>query len=202
MKKILFLIMPAFICLSLSAGCGGKPQNNNQLPSKNSDGIAPSEKLNCDLSQNIEFDAQYIRTNGYIDGENYPKALWITDAAELNEYYEENKEKYYLDSNENPASDNTIGFIDAISKYDDAFFENYDLILVVLEEPSGSIRHKVTDVILQPSSMNKLQYLVQPVIERNVPEAGTDDMAEWHIIIEISKEYGRTKSELQTPLIK
>lgn len=202
MKKILFLIMPAFICLSLSAGCGGKPQNNNQLPSKNSDEIAPSEILNCDLSQNIEFDAQYIRTNGYIDGENYSKALWITDAAELNEYYEENKEKYYLDSNENLASDNTIGFIDAISKYDDAFFENYDLILVVLEEPSGSIRHKVTDVILQPSSMNKLQYLVQPVIERNVPEAGTDDMAEWHIIIEISKEYGRTKSELQTPLIK
>ena len=45
------------------------------------------------------------------------------------------------------------------------------------------------------------QYELQPMIQRTIPEVGTDDMAEWHILIEISKEYGASKSELQLPSI-
>ena len=149
----------------------------------------------------VDYNAQYIRTNGYIAEEEYPKALWITNTTELSNYYQSNKEKYYLGSVENPLADQTIGFIDAIEKYDDTFFETNDLILVVLEEGSGSIRHSVKEVSVTPSGLNHIEYYIQPTIERIVPEVGNCDEAEWHIIIEISKEYGSTKCQLKQPLI-
>ena len=155
----------------------------------------------CDFLQHLNFKAHYIRTNGYVDGEQYPKTLWFMNMVELNDYYEANKEQYYLDSIDNPMSGQTIGFVDAVSEYDDTFFETNDLILVVLVEGSGSIRHKVTDVLLRSSSTGSIQHSIQPIIKRSVPESATDDMAVWHIIIEISKEYGQESSLLQEPII-
>lgn len=152
-------------------------------------------------SLKVDYNAQYIRTDGYIVGEEYPKTLWITNTTELSNYYQSNKEKYSLDSVENPLSDQTIGFIDAVEKYDDTFFETNDLILIVLEEGSGSNRHSVKEVTVTPSGLNHIEYCIQPTIEIIVPEIGTCDMAEWHIIIEISKEYGSTKCQLKQPLI-
>ncbi|MBQ7321408.1 MAG: hypothetical protein IJW99_04875 [Clostridia bacterium] len=35
---------------------------------------------------------------------------------------------------------------DACDKYDDAYFETQNLLLIVLEEPNGSIRHQITHV--------------------------------------------------------
>lgn len=141
---------------------------------------------------NILQNVQYIRTDGYIDGEQYPKAFWITSTKELKDYCEINKDKYYLESN---------GFMDATKQYDDTYFENNDLIVVMLEEGSGSIGHEVTGLIVTPLQNNGKQYEVQPEIKRIIPECGTDDMAEWHILIEIGKEYGESVSELQLPSI-
>ena len=39
-----------------------------------------------------------------------------------------------------------IGFLDACDKYDNAYFERQNLVLIVLQEGSGSIRHEITDV--------------------------------------------------------
>ena len=67
--------------------------------------------------------------------------------------------------------------------YDEDFFLDRSLIVVRLEEGSGSNRHEVTDVLLDSGA-----YLVQ--ITRILPGpgyAGTCDMAEWHILIEIPK---------------
>lgn len=147
----------------------------------------------------IEFHAQYIRTNGYSEGEAYPKIFWIASNGELKEYYESNREKYDFASREHPYSDETIGFADALKRYDDVFFEENELLFVLLEEGSGSVRHKVTEIKAMLSQDNGKQYILQPVIERLIPYAGTDDMAEWHIIIEIRKKYGSAVSELKTP---
>ena len=147
----------------------------------------------------VDYKVQYIRTNGYSDGEEYPKIFWIATAKELKEYYEANKEKYNLESRENPYSDETIGFEDAIKNYDEHFFEENELIFVLLEEGSGSIRHEVTEVKVLPSQVEGKQYAIQPVVERLVPQVGTDDMAEWHIIIEVNKQYASSVSELKAP---
>jgi len=101
---------------------------------------------------------------------------------ELNAYYNENKERYDLERNDKVYSDTTIGFLDACDKYTAEYFEDQILVMVLLEEGSGSIRHNVDNVKI--GSNGKL-YIS---ISRDVPEVGTDDMAEWHILIEPEKD--------------
>lgn len=126
----------------------------------------------------IDFKAQYIRTDGYHEGAEYPVAKIIRSVEELNAYYETNKGKYDLERKEKVYSDTTIGFLDACDKYDKAYFENQVLVMVLLEEGSGSNRHKVSNVGLTDDGKMTVH------IETIVPEVGTCDMAEWHILIE------------------
>ena len=76
-------------------------------------------------------------------------------------------------------SDTTIGFVDAIERNDEAWFADHQLIVVLLEEGNGSIRHNVTEV----------RDGAEPVVtvSRLVPEVGTADMAEWHILVEVER---------------
>lgn len=136
-----------------------------------------------DVKKNfIDFVPQYIRTNGYHEDVEYPVVKIIRSVDELNAYYNENKERYDLERNDKVYSDTTIGFLDACDKYDEAYFEDQILVMVLLEEGSGSIRHNVDNVKL--GSDGKLY----TSIRRDVPEVGTDDMAEWHILIEPEKD--------------
>ena len=131
--------------------------------------------------EQVPFTAQYIRTNGYRDGVRYPVVTLISGTEDLQRYYEANRDLYDLSHKETVYSDTTIGFADAIGKYDDAWFETHQLVVVLLEEGSGSVRHKVTKVTAGP----------EPVvdIEKQVPEVGTADMAEWHILIETARVF-------------
>lgn len=126
----------------------------------------------------IDFQTQYIRTDGYHDGVEYPIVKIIRSVNELNSYYNKNKEKYSLERREDPASDSTIGFLDACDKYNAEYFEKQILVMVLLEEGSGSTRHNVDNVKL--GSDGKLYVNIRSI----VPEVGTCDMAEWHILIE------------------
>ncbi|MBR5314385.1 MAG: hypothetical protein IKU45_03105, partial [Clostridia bacterium] len=136
---------------------------------------------------NYDFDCQYIRTNGSTDGVEYPIVKIIRSQEELKEYYENNKDVYYLESRESVSSDSTIGFIDACKVYDNEFFSNNVLLVIVLEEGSGSIRHLVDKVTTTERDGN-LQADVE--ISRKVPGACTDDMAVWHVLIDVSSEFG------------
>lgn len=64
--------------------------------------------------------------------------------------------------------------------YTEEFFGEKSLIFVILEEPSGSIRHSVEYVKLTDGIMDI-------GIDSIVPEACTDDMAIWHIIVSLDK---------------
>lgn len=127
----------------------------------------------------ISFNAQYIRTDGYHEGVKYPILTVIKSSDELSSYYDTYKDKYDFRSRKYPASDSTIGFTDATKKYDEDFFENFCLVAVILEEGSGSVRHNI-------SSITESGIIS---IDRIVPEIGTDDMAEWNILIEIEVKY-------------
>jgi len=125
-----------------------------------------------------EFSAQYIRTDGYHDGVRYPVVTVIHSVNELNAYYEANKDKYSLERRAGAiSSDSTIGFLDACDKYDEEYFESKILLMVLLEEGSGSVRHKVERVANGADG-------ITVDITTIVPEIGTCDMAEWHILIE------------------
>ena len=130
------------------------------------------------------FEAQYIRTDGYSEDKNYPFHVVINSREELEAYYEANKEVFDLERKEKVYSDTTIGFLDACDKYDDAYFERQNLVLIVLEEGSGSIRHEITDV--RPHSTEDGRLVGWDItINRIVPEVGTDDMAQWHLLLEV-----------------
>ena len=130
-------------------------------------------------AQEQKFTAQYIRTDGYIDGQQYPYYVIIRSVEDLNRYYSQNKDLYDLEKQEKVYADTTIGWLDAIEKYDDEYFKANDLIMIVLAEGSGSNRHEVKSVIKNSDGSFAVD------IERKVPGTGTEDMAGWHIILEI-----------------
>lgn len=120
---------------------------------------------------------QYIRTNGVNDIFEYPRLIRISSRKSLDYYLSSFNGIYSLGKREKLYSDSTIGFADAIEKYDSEYFESYDLYLAVIEEGSGSIRHLVEDAADGYVEIVSL-----------IPEtAGIEDMAEWHIIIEVNK---------------
>lgn len=126
----------------------------------------------------IDFQTQYIRTDGYHEDVEYPVVKIIRSVDELNSYYNENKDKYSLERRKDPASDSTIGFLDACDKYTAEYLKKQILVMVLLEEGSGSNRHNVDNV--KHGSDGKLYVNIRSI----VPEVGTCDMAEWHILIE------------------
>ena len=142
----------------------------------------------------VAFEAQYIRTNGYSDSVQYPIVTTVKNRAELDAYYAKYKGTYDLERHERVYSDTTVGFLDACDRYDDAFFEKNDLILVLTEEPSGSIRHTVESV--QGDAVGGLEI----VIGRTCPYVATCDMAEWHIMIEVAKDPAHPGRDLAVTL--
>ena len=120
-----------------------------------------------------------IRTN-YVSG-THGKTIVIESLEELEEYYNANKEKHNLGHREKVYSDTTIGFADATKEYDEEFFKEHNIVLVLLTASSGSIRYKVANINLNDGVM-------EIKIERNVPEIGTCDMAGWHVLVETDKQ--------------
>ena len=122
--------------------------------------------------ESYDFNVQYARTHYSGYNASFPQKKIIMSRAELDSYIEENKESYTLEYGQGSKS-----FIDAAAKYDDNWFNNNKLILVVLRESSGSIGHEVVQV-----------GGLDITIKRLVPQVQTCDMAWWHIFIEVDKD--------------
>jgi len=108
--------------------------------------------------------AQYIRTNGYVEGRKYPITTIISSKSDLEQYCELYQDTYDL----------TI-FRDAINVYTNDFFVGNFLAVVILQEGSGSIGHKV----------ERIETNGDIIICRLIPSIQTADMAVWNIIIEL-----------------
>ena len=177
MKKIISVAVIALLIFSLSA-CGGKKPTIIALD---------ENRLSSELiKKSLPFEAQYIRTYGSADSSDYPKTFMISSTDELADYIN------------NP--EDADAFSEATQKYDSKFFQNHELIAVMLKEGSGSITHEVEDVVFIQSADGKCS--VQPVIKRIVPEVGTCDMAYWHILIEFDKNFGVESPQVQNVIIK
>lgn len=135
-----------------------------------------------EIKTEIPFSVQYIRTNGECG--NIPHVTAVTSAQQLQKYYEDNKECFDLERRQQVSSDSTIGFLDACDAYTDSFFADNMLLLITLEEGSGSTRHKVTRVETDAV-----------YIESVTPEVGTCDMAQWHIMVAVPKSSAMNEAE-------
>jgi len=192
MKKSITVLLLIVVFAASFCACTGKRMEWSDSNNKATENEVSDVELN-DVSGEINipaeplayaFEAQYIRTDGVHDESKYPIYVLIDSHKELEDYYETNKDVFDLERRDTVYSDTSIGFLDACDKYDETYFEDNNILLIILAEPSGSIRHNVSEVRL---SREKVDYLVS--IERIVPEVYTDDMATWHIFIEV--EMGR-----------
>lgn len=183
MKRIILTVLAVILLLSLP-GCKDaalKPVEPDTPPVAVPPGNTGSIVETTDTE--VEWCARYIRTNGgYEAGVLYPCVMLIHSLQELEAYYSKWHEDFDLEHKEAVYPDTTIGFLDACDSYDGAFFEENYLVFVLLEEGSGSIRHEVRSVSLTSDDQIGIS------IDRKVPEVGTDDMAQWHIILELSRD--------------
>ncbi|MDR0916133.1 MAG: DUF4362 domain-containing protein [Oscillospiraceae bacterium] len=74
--------------------------------------------------------------------------------------------------------------IDIFAQYGDAFFADNTLLVLYIEEASGSNRQLIRDVTI-------MNGLLTVRVDRITPNIGTDDMAAWIVLIEVPKEYTR-----------
>lgn len=179
MKNLLAVLLVAAMLLGV-CGCGVsalEPEtllaaggNVTELPTVEFVPAEPAE---------LGFEARYIRTDGSGEGV-FPKVALITDRKMLEDYYTENRNSFYLERREQVYSDTSIGFLDACDRYDESFFETNYLIFVVLQEGSGSVRHQTDSVSVGADGGIDIS------VTALVPEVGTCDMAQWHLILELS----------------
>lgn len=172
MKKLIIYVL-ALVCALGLAGC----DHQNEI-------LQTGDHQNIPEPESYAFEAQYIRTDGYSDDRSYPYCVVIDSKEELEAYYDANKEQFDFERKEVVYSDTTIGFLDACDKYDAAYFERNNLILIILEEGSGSVRHEITDVRAQrDENGTALGWNIS--VDSFAPEVVTDDMAQWHLFLEV-----------------
>ncbi len=175
MKRLNFFVV-CLVCVLFLFSCG-----ENKIscpPDTDIDTARLADTVNETEGEKKEkFLTHYIRTNGYNEGVKYPYVVKIGSEEELASYIEENGDRYFLGSTEN-YDDYRIGFSDLAEKFDSEFFSEKMLVMAVLEEGSGSVTHEMCGV----TEDNEI------ILTRIVPEVGTCDMAQWHIVMEMPRE--------------
>ncbi|MCL2025231.1 MAG: hypothetical protein FWG92_00290 [Leptospirales bacterium] len=170
MKKIIVQYMTLLFVVTASVVC------NTVTHSNDSRDLTPKTGL---LNDNqIAFNAKYIRTT-YAGGAISPFIAVISSKNELEIYCENYKGLYNLSARSNVYSDSMIGFADAVKNYSDEYFTDNFLVIILIQEGSGSIRHKV----------ERIDENGNIIVNRLMPEIGTTDMAAWYIIIELNKYF-------------
>ncbi len=145
-----------------------------------------------------KYGVQFARTNSY-DTEAMPQYIVtvIDSGAELDAYYQENKDHYVLE-NKNPAYEKDApGFLDVWEKYDDTYFEKQNLVLIAFPETqSGSIRHRITKVEETAEGW-------EITIKRLIPKGDmTCDEAAWHAFLEMKEGNVIQKSDKVTVIFE
>ena len=171
MKKLnIISITLLVICITL-VSCINKKGNISENVNHSLDKTSSLSSNDSQIAPNT----QYIRVSyrgGTISSKGrttYPICRVISSTSELAQYSED------FDKNSSWGTEYT----NAIAKYSNKFFEDNFLVIVLLEESSGSNRHKVERVDRNGGIF----------ISRLIPEIGTADMAAWNIIIELNNSF-------------
>jgi len=182
MKRLSAILLIGILLLSFN-GCSlwssSLPESPLTISPQQTDSTQITGSDNGDTD--LQWAAQYIRTDGGMDG-IFPSIRIIHSLQELKDYYNTWHAVFDLERKDKVYSDTTVGFLDACDQYNENFFEKNYLIFVLLEEGSGSIRHGIRSIT------QTVDKKIAISIDRKVPEVGTCDMAQWHIILELSRD--------------
>ena len=152
------------LCAAVLWACAPPAVPPEPLPSP-----PPTATATQTAEEHLPFSASYYRTDGTVEGKAYPVVTLIQSTQETKAYNDANKGAYAIPSY-------------ALLDYDDAFFKDGLLLVILLEEPSGSYRHKVTGVV-------QTEDRTQVLIQRIKPDgAATADMAQWHIVVVLNRK--------------
>ena len=180
---LVLALMLAFGLSACAASAAGGTENNTavqEAPQDNGaeDRSAGSDSLEISLNT-LPFKASFFRV-GWKEYDG-PRCYLFSDSESLAAYYLAQK------------SDRPEQAREDISAYDDAWFAKHQLIVVHVDENSGSVRHRV---VMVTRNGNK----VRVSLERIAPEVGTCDMASWRIFIEVDKNFS-ADSEIEAEFI-
>lgn len=160
-------------------------------------GISKADYKGCEVSLEVGADPYVVTVQGsnfagvdphiirtdIIDWDmTYDETVVIDSFDKLEKYYDKHKGLFDLEHKEKVYSDTTIGFVDTFETYDEAWFDENVLIMAVVEEGSGSIRHYLDHIHKSPNGE------LTVIFERVIPELCTDDMACWHIMVGLNRE--------------
>lgn len=161
--------------LLLATACAESESNTESEQSQehsevNTDSIESAESSESAIvAHDVNFEVQYIR-NLNKNKTEYPDIRIIRSVAEMEAYFDEFK------------CDSSIvyyePFQNACAKYTEAYFENRIVVMVLLEESSGSVSHEVNGVRVNEEGKTEIS------ITGSSPMFQTADMAYWHIFIE------------------
>jgi len=196
--RIFSVLIIVFIMFFFLAGCspvasdlddgndmGGVPDNTpNNTPGEgtqgdNNGGVFVDIPSDIDMTKftdipKDEWSVYYHKTSWSGNGNN---TMLIHSVDELDDFYLETGLRYIYRSQ--VLEDNQV-INDGI--YNEEFFSEKFLLIISCNEPSGSIRHKVTS-LSQDSNMMIVN------IDRHQPEMQTADMARWVIVIELNNDF-------------
>ncbi len=180
---VLTMVVLFLGCNNINTGESEKEEETVVVGNTDNDEISASTedkgeiiKKPSDSARELEFKASYERSPYYNSSKKYPIITICKSKECLKEH--EGKVKGLTVSMLSCTSENRDV---NISRYDDEFFAKNALIIITLDESSGSVRHNVKKVIKEGNE-------ISIAIERKVPELGTADMAEWNIYIELNAE--------------
>ena len=166
MKKTKGFVL-LLLCLLLFSSCVGGFQG-----SETGGSILPGTEASTAKKDAPEFAVSFLR-DGWREGD-YPILYRLTTLSQLQHYLSDRRE-------------DVPGF-DA-EKYDAAFFEKQELWILLVEEGSGSNRHRVDGI-----SQTEGGWQVDLV--RLLPEAGTCDMVCWNVILAVEKGVVEENAEI------
>ena len=199
MRRETILMLVASLIAILFTGCmsQGTDTSVSATTSAMSTVVSPEgNDAEIDISPIVIGNVQYIRTGGYNEWMNFPFLVLVTSREDLEEYYAAFSGVFILASSYGNA---TAGWNAAVEQYDKEWFTHHVLLMVLMQCGSGSIRHEVNGIEIVAGK----EYVN---ITSITPQPQTDDMANWHILIELNAKplelAGVKMTESETPLLR
>ena len=123
--------------------------------------------------ESYELETQYLRIGANYSRLHFWDVLVFQTREELERYYEEYKNQYYLCYEEDGKEISKL--LPYCEEYDDEFFAKNDLFLVLVYEGSGTPRKEITEIWQDETGTWNLK------IHDITSGMGTADAAYWHL---------------------
>ena len=178
MKKFLVVLLSSVLLLSACA-------KNTEADVSTDAGISRYSETPND-SEDLIFPTLYVRTDNH-DGNasgDYPIITIIKTRAELEKYTSDNEKTYDF-----ATTTHSICFYDAATKYDENYFKDNALVMLVLREDSSSYTHSNKGF-----SKTDNGYNINMI--RFTREQEEKSTAYWHIIFEVPQTSPVLEAEL------